>query len=143
MCAGVVTSNAKECEYRPAPASLDASPGGKYAPSAVKPTDVASRLDMESAGVVAECLPKADGLLEDALVNSKRASEPLTRHATLTDRETQILQSILAGMTNKQIARALCRSQRTVEYHRNRLMQKLRARSAAELVRLAIIAGIT
>jgi len=84
-----------------------------------------------------------DGLLEDTLVNRKEIDEPLIRRAALTDRETQILQSILAGMTNKQIARALSRSQRTVEYHRNRLMQKLRARSAAELVRLAIIAGIT
>ncbi len=81
--------------------------------------------------------------MEDALVNYKVVGKPLIQQAALTDRETQILQSILAGRTNKQIARALCRSQRTVEYHRNRLMQKLHAHSAAELVRLAIMAGIT
>ncbi len=130
MCADGVTSNAKVCEYR-------------FAPTTPGLMDMAGGLDMESPGFVDECRPKADGLLEDALVSYKVVGEPLIQQAALTNRETQILQSILAGMTNKQIARALCRSQRTVEYHRNRLMQKLRAHSAAELVRLAIIAGIT
>jgi len=93
-------------------------------------------LDAKSPGFGDICLPGADGLLEDTLINSRVIGEPLTR------REIQILRSILAGKTNKQIARALCRSQRTVEYHRHRLMRKLNARSAAELVRQAIVTGI-
>jgi len=60
----------------------------------------------------------------------------------LTEREIQILQSILAGKTNKQIARALSRSRRTIEYHRNRLMHKLNVHNAAELVKRAIAIGI-
>ena len=70
--------------------------------------------------------------MEKALVSEGVIDRPLTA------REMQILQSIIAGKTNKQIARMLCRSQRTVEYHRNRLMRKLGAHSAAELVKQAI-----
>ena len=73
-----------------------------------------------------------DNLLEGTLAGQLAVSAPLTR------RETQILQSILAGQTNKQIARALCRSRRTIEYHRHRLMQKFDAHSAADLIRLSL-----
>jgi len=122
MCADGVTSN-------PSPCLLDE---GKSRGE--------DRLNARSPGLADKCLPEADGLLENTLVNlAKRRTgtgEPLT------PREAQILQSIVAGQTNKQIARALCRSQRTIEYHRNRLMQKLHARSAAELVKLAIMSGI-
>jgi len=79
---------------------------------------------------------KADGLIESVLVSKGVPGEHLTA------RETQILRSILAGQTNKQIARTLSRSQRTVEYHRNRLMHKLNAHTAAELVKKAITMGI-
>ena len=79
---------------------------------------------------------QADGLIESVLVSKGVPGEHLTA------RETQILQSIVAGQTNKQIARMLSRSQRTVEYHRNRLMRKLNAHTAAELVRKAIAMGI-
>ncbi len=77
-----------------------------------------------------------DKLLENTLGNSINIAEPLT------NREAEILQSIIAGKTNKQIARKLCRSERTVEYHRNRLMRKLNARTAADLVKRAIATGI-
>jgi len=61
---------------------------------------------------------------------------------SLTTREMQILCWVVAGKTNKQMARMLSRSQRMVEYHRNRLMRKLNARNAAELVRQAFTMGI-
>ena len=77
-----------------------------------------------------------DNLLEGTIVGQLPVGAPLTK------REKQILQSILAGQTNKQIARALCRSQRTIEYHRNQLMQKLNAHNAAELIRGAIEMGL-
>ncbi len=77
-----------------------------------------------------------DKLLENTLFNNIGISKPLTK------REIQILQSILAGKTNKQIARALSRSCRTIEYHRNRLMRKLNAHNAAELVKRALAMGI-
>jgi DNA-binding NarL/FixJ family response regulator len=82
-------------------------------------------------------LPKTDGFLEDMLVNNIEIVEPLS------GRETQILRFIVSGRTNKEIGRILCRSERTVEYHRNRLMGKLGAHNAAGLVRRAIAMGIT
>ena len=81
-------------------------------------------------------LLQADGLIETVPVSEGVPSSHLTA------REMQILQSIVAGKTNKQIARMLSRSQRTVEYHRNRLVRRLNAHSPAELVKNAIAMGI-
>ncbi|MHC4535336.1 MAG: helix-turn-helix domain-containing protein [Planctomycetota bacterium] len=80
--------------------------------------------------------PQTDRHIENTLVNNIGISEPLTK------REVQILRSILAGMTNKQIALMLSRSRRTIEYHRNRLMRKLNAHNTVELVKRAVAMGI-
>ncbi len=61
---------------------------------------------------------------------------------SLTSRETQILRWVADGRTNRQIAQILSRSTRTVEYHRNRLMRKLNAHTAAQMVKQAIKMGI-
>ncbi len=58
----------------------------------------------------------------------------------LTARERQVLGLVVAGRTNKVIAYELSISPRTVENHRGRIMEKLRVRSVAELVRLAMSA---
>ena len=79
---------------------------------------------------------RTDRHLENTLVNNIGSSEPLTK------REAQILRSILAGKTNKQIALRLSRSRRTIEYHRNRLMRKLNAHNTVELVKRAVAMGI-
>lgn len=57
---------------------------------------------------------------------------------TLTLRERQILQFVVDGRTNKEIAADLGLSYRTVEVHRRHIMEKIGARNTAELVRLAI-----
>jgi two-component system response regulator FixJ len=57
---------------------------------------------------------------------------------TLTYRERQILQFIIDGRTNKEMAVDLGLSPRTVEQHRRHIMEKIGARNTAELVRLAI-----
>lgn len=61
--------------------------------------------------------------------------------ATLTPRERQIMDHMVAGRSNKEAALALDISVRTVEVHRARVMQKLGADSLAELVRMALLAG--
>ncbi len=57
--------------------------------------------------------------------------------ANLTRRETEVMESVIAGRSNKEIARALAISPKTVEVHRANVMKKMRADSLADLVRLA------
>jgi FixJ family two-component response regulator len=57
------------------------------------------------------------------------------RFAQLSEREREMLGFIVAGLTNKEIARALNLSPRTVETHRANLFAKLEAESLAQLIR--------
>ena len=62
----------------------------------------------------------------------RRARE---RYAHLSEREREVLGLIVAGLTNKEIGRALDLSPRTVETHRANLFAKLEAESLAQLIR--------
>jgi len=57
------------------------------------------------------------------------------RYAQLSEREREVLGLIVAGLTNKEIGRALDLSPRTVETHRAHLFAKLQAESLAQLIR--------
>ncbi len=57
------------------------------------------------------------------------------RFATLSGREREVLSLVVAGLTNKEIGRALSLSPRTVETHRTHLSEKLEADSLAQLIR--------
>ncbi len=63
-------------------------------------------------------------------------------HTVLTERETQILNMIACGCTNRMIAADLGISVKTVESHRSNLMNKLERHSTAELVRYAVKVGL-
>ena len=58
---------------------------------------------------------------------------------TLTPREHEVMKLVVNGAANKVIAMDLGVSQRTVEIHRARAMEKMQARSLAELVRMALL----
>jgi two-component system response regulator DctR len=60
------------------------------------------------------------------------------RLATLSEREAQVLDQVVAGNSSKSVARTLGISFRTVELHRNHIFEKLAVASVAELVRLVI-----
>jgi len=63
------------------------------------------------------------------------------RRASLTDREREVLEHLLAGRTSKEIARALDISPRTAEAHRRNLMQKFGVASAKELLLMSNASG--
>lgn len=62
--------------------------------------------------------------------------------AALPAREREVLDGLLAGGTNKTIARDLGLSPRTIEAHRARIMERLGAQSLPELVQIAVMAGL-
>jgi two-component system response regulator FixJ len=64
------------------------------------------------------------------------------RLATLSNRERDVLQGLVAGLANKQIAYDLGISPRTIEIYRANLMTKMEAGSLSALVRMALIAGM-
>jgi two-component system, LuxR family, response regulator FixJ len=70
------------------------------------------------------------------------ANQAAERVAALSRREREVLELLVAGGTNKGIARDLGLSPRTVEVHRARLMERLGVGSFAEVVRLAVQAGL-
>lgn len=69
-------------------------------------------------------------------------SEIRARLATLTSREREVLEYVVAGKLNKQIAGDLGTVEQTIKIHRAHVMQKMRVRSVAELVRLTQRCGI-
>ena len=75
----------------------------------------------------------------DAFVNGQPAKQ---RTQSLTSREAEVLQLIAEGQPNKQIASELCISIKTVEKHRQQLMNKLNIHDIAGLTRHAVSKGI-
>ena len=63
------------------------------------------------------------------------------RFQSLTRRETQVMEQIVRGAANKEVAASLGLSHKTVEVHRANAMRKTQARSLAELVRLHVAAN--
>ncbi len=65
-----------------------------------------------------------------------------TLYESLTPREREVMALVTAGLMNKQIAAQLKVSEVTVKVHRGNAMEKMRARSLAELVRMADVLGL-
>jgi FixJ family two-component response regulator len=72
----------------------------------------------------------------------ERRGEVLRRLGLLTQREREVLDLVVAGRANKEIAATLHLSPKTVEVHRAHVMDKMQASSVAELVRLALSAQV-
>ena len=73
---------------------------------------------------------------------ASRLADVQERVRSLTARETEVFSLVVTGMLNKQIAFALGVGEKTVKVHRARVMDKMRAGSVAELVRLADALGV-
>jgi two-component system response regulator FixJ len=89
------------------------------------------------------------GMIEAAIMQAEPAlkSEALSqdiaaRVASLSPRERQVMNGLIAGLSNKLIARDYDISPRTIEVYRANVMTKMQANSLSELVRLAMRAGL-
>ncbi len=83
--------------------------------------------------------------LKEQSAETKRHTERVeieNRLAALSNRERDVLDGLVAGRANKQIAFDLGISPRTVEIYRANLMNKMQAGSLSELVRMALTAGM-
>jgi FixJ family two-component response regulator len=77
-----------------------------------------------------------------ARLEQAKLSEIRTRLDTLTPREREVLEHVVAGKLNKQIAGDMGITEATVKMHRARVMVKMKAQSVAELARLTERCGI-
>jgi PAS domain S-box-containing protein len=89
-----------------------------------------------------EAVASALASIRDVAERDQTAEHIRAQVATLSVREREVLDRLLAGGTNKAIARDLGISPRTVEAHRARIMERLGAQSLPELVRMALAAGL-
>ena len=80
--------------------------------------------------------------LLDSLLRTNADPAPPTNHPTpLSRREQEILQLVADGLTTQQIAEQLFTSKRTVETHRQNILEKTGAKNTAALIRYAIVKG--
>jgi FixJ family two-component response regulator len=83
-----------------------------------------------------DCIHRALDLSREQRANRGELVELRRRLETLTPREREVLKLVVAGKLNKQIADNLGNAEKTVKVHRGRVMQKMRADSVADLVRM-------
>jgi two-component system response regulator FixJ len=94
--------------------------------------------DEDLIGSVIQALEKSKGAQKVA--EERRAA--LQRLETLTARELEVMQHVIAGLLNKQISEMLGAAEKTIKIHRGRVMEKMGVISVADLVRVAQSAGV-
>jgi FixJ family two-component response regulator len=95
-----------------------------------------------SASVLLEAIDRALAQYERRRLEHERVDTLNALVAALTPREAEVFALVVRGHLNKQIAYTLGTSERTVKAHRHRVMEKLGARSLAEVVSIAERTGI-
>jgi two-component system, LuxR family, response regulator FixJ len=88
-----------------------------------------------------DCIEKAVARNSDLQRAREQTQETHERLERLTPRERDVLQLMMQGLLNKQIASELALSIKTVEQHRARVMEKMEAESLASLVRMTLETG--
>jgi FixJ family two-component response regulator len=73
------------------------------------------------------------------LINAVNLDKILNMLKTLTPREHEVLNQVVSGRLNKEIASELGITERTVKEHRRRVMEKMETKSLAELVTMIVV----
>ena len=111
----------------------------------IKPGNTSAAIRVMKAGAC-DCLerPVGNGRWKEAIQTQLRRVEASELYPcrTLTPTEVQVLYLMLADKTNREMARALHRSQRTVETHRQHIMRKLNTSSKVSLVKRVCVRGL-
>ena len=118
---------------------LNAGASG-YIPKRAAPDDLVSAIRAVSQGNVFLHSTLAKFLMKEMIDQPASASTPAVEE--LTPREREVLTYIAEGYTNREIAEALVISVKTVDRHRENIMQKLNLHSRVELVKYAIEKGL-
>jgi FixJ family two-component response regulator len=95
-----------------------------------------------SADVLLKAIEQALARCRQERETRSELAEIKSRLATLTPREREVLEHVVTGKLNKQIAADLGAAEKTIKVHRGRVMQKMKVQSVAELVHVAEKAGI-
>jgi FixJ family two-component response regulator len=93
----------------------------------LKPVDEQDLMEAIARAIEEDCWTQS---------NQRKRAAIAWRVATLTPREREVMALVVTGQLNKQIADELGTSEKTIKVHRARVMQKMQARSVAELVRM-------
>jgi len=106
----------------------------------------AGAVDFLTKPVNADALLAAIGRAQEREAREREAraqmDQFLAKLARLTPREREVMGHVVAGRLNKQIAHDLGTVEKTIKVHRSRMMEKMGARSLAELVRMVERAGM-
>jgi DNA-binding NarL/FixJ family response regulator len=105
-----------------------------------------AQLNGQSIDIVAEFLTPLEARMSavdaDAIISSPRASRAVQPLEPLTPRETQVLELLAEGLSNKAIARQLGISDQTVKFHVSSISGKLGAANRTDAVRRAVKRGL-
>ena len=103
---------------------------------------IAEAMESGATGYVSKDVELEEVAAKIMEVAAAKRVKSLARHTTLSSRETFVLRQVAVGLSNKQIARKLGISEKTVRNHLSRVFGKLRATNRTEAVMNAIRVGI-
>jgi DNA-binding NarL/FixJ family response regulator len=99
----------------------------------------------ELAGAVRKVLmggTHVSARLAETLAKGLRSDSSRAPHERLSDRELEVMRSIAAGRTVKEISARLALSEKTISTYRTRLLEKMQMHSNAELIQYALREGL-